>query len=72
MATAGPSRRLRASASTEFLADLRIWAERRNDERDAALRAERDADDARELLTSEQQAAARELAQILAAHTREI
>lgn len=56
-------------ASTEFLADLRIWAERRNDERDAVAAEERDENDARARLAAEREAAGRELNQILAAHT---
>lgn len=55
-------------ASTEFLAELRIWAERRNEERDATIRQERADDDARAQLASEQGAASRELSQILATH----
>lgn len=55
-------------ASTEFLADLRIWADRRNEQREAAAVAEHDADDARRLLASERDAASVELSRILAAH----
>jgi hypothetical protein len=57
-------------ASVEFLADLRAWAERRNQEREAAYLEERRADDDRKRLASEQEAASRELHQILAAHAR--
>jgi hypothetical protein len=56
-------------ASVEFLAELRIWAERRNEERDDAILRERDADRARAQLRSEREAASRELSQILAAHS---
>lgn len=58
-------------ASVEFLADLRAWAGRRNDELEAAYLEERDADDARVRMAAEQEAAGRELSQILAAHTRD-
>jgi hypothetical protein len=58
-------------ASVEFLADLRAWAERRNEEREAAYLQERMADDDRKRLASEQETASRELHQILAAHARE-
>ncbi|HWD70342.1 MAG TPA: hypothetical protein VG293_09090 [Solirubrobacteraceae bacterium] len=34
-------------ASAEFLADVRLWAERRNEQREAAVLQARDADDAR-------------------------
>ncbi len=57
-------------ASAEFLADLRAWAERRNEEREAAYLEERRADEDRRQLASEQEAAGRELNQILAAHAR--
>lgn len=57
-------------ASTEFLADLKIWADRRNEEREAAILEERDADNARMRLASEQEAASRALNEILATHTR--
>jgi hypothetical protein len=57
-------------ASSEFVADLQIWAERRNDERDAALLSERDAADVQARLTAERDAAGQELSQILAAHIR--
>jgi hypothetical protein len=57
-------------ASAEFLADLRLWAERRNEEREAAYLKERRADDDRKQLASAQEAAGRELNQILAAHAR--
>jgi hypothetical protein len=59
-------------ASTEFLADLRAWAERRNEEREAAYLQGRADDDARRQRASEQQAASEELNEILAAHTREL
>lgn len=55
-------------ASTEFLADLRIWADRRNEQREAAAIEEHDADDARSRLASEREAASLELSRILAAH----
>jgi hypothetical protein len=58
-------------ASAEFLADLRIWADRRNEERETAVLQERDADDARRRLASEHEAASQELSQILAAHARQ-
>jgi hypothetical protein len=58
-------------ASAEFVADLRIWAERRNEEREAAVLEQSDADDARRQSESEREAASRELSEILAAHTRE-
>lgn len=58
-------------ASVEFLADLRAWAERRNEEREAAYLKERSADDDRKRLASEQETASRELHQILAAHARD-
>jgi len=57
-------------ASAEFLADLRLWAERRNEEREAAYLNERRADDDRKQRASAQEAAGRELNQILAAHAR--
>lgn len=56
-------------ASAEFLADLRIWADRRNEQREAAAAEEQDADDARRRLASEREAASLELSRILAAHT---
>ena len=56
-------------ASTEFLADLRIWADRRNEEREAAALSESDAADAERQQALERAAASRELSQILAAHT---
>jgi len=56
--------------SAEFLADLRAWADRRNEEREAAYLQERSADEDRRQLASEQEAAGRELSQILAAHAR--
>jgi hypothetical protein len=59
-------------ASAEFLADLRGWAERRNEQREAAYLQEREDDDARMRIASDQQAAGEELNEILAAHTREI
>lgn len=55
-------------ASSEFLADLRLWADRRNEEREAAMLEQRDADDARERLNAEREAASAELSQILATH----
>jgi hypothetical protein len=58
-------------ASVEFLADLRAWAERRNQEREAAYLEQRIADDDRKQLASEQETASRELHQILAAHARD-
>ncbi len=57
-------------ASVEFLADVRIWAERRNQEREETYLRERAAGDARSLLASQREAAGRELHEILAAHTR--
>jgi hypothetical protein len=57
-------------ASSEFVADLQIWAERRNDERDAAALSERDASDVRAQLAAEREAAGHELSEILAAHMR--
>lgn len=54
-------------ASSEFLADLRLWADRRNEQREAAMLEQRDADGAREL-NAEREAASAELSQILAAH----
>ncbi|HTW13348.1 MAG TPA: hypothetical protein VME01_11425, partial [Solirubrobacteraceae bacterium] len=45
--------------STEFLADLRIWAERQNDAREQAILEAREADDVRARLASEQAAASR-------------
>ncbi len=58
-------------ASAEFLADMRVWAEQRNGEREAAYLGELDAADARRRLTAQREAAGRELNEILAAHTRE-
>ncbi len=55
-------------ASAEFVADVQMWAERRNEERDAAIRDERERDAAQMQLASEQAAAGRELTEILAAH----
>jgi hypothetical protein len=55
----------------EFLADLRVWAERRNQEREAAYLETRTAADDRKQPASEQEAASHELDQILAAHARE-
>jgi hypothetical protein len=55
-------------ASTSFLADVQIWADARNQERDANRDLERDADDARRQVDAEREAASRELGQILAAH----
>lgn len=55
--------------STEFLADLQLWAERRNEQRDALIVAEQDADRQRARMTDERDAAARELSMLLAAHT---
>jgi hypothetical protein len=57
--------------SVEFLADLRAWAERRNQEREAAYLQTRTTADDRKQLASDQEAAGQELDQILAAHTRE-
>lgn len=56
-------------ASTEFLAELQIWAERQNAEREAVLAGQQDADDARARLAAQRSAASRELSEILAAHT---
>lgn len=53
-------------ASTEFLADLRLWADRCNEQREASLIDQRDADAARERLNAEREAASAELTQILA------
>ena len=58
-------------ASAEFVADLRIWADQRNDDRETTLLQERDADAAGRRLSAEQEAASRELSQILAAHARQ-
>jgi hypothetical protein len=55
-------------ASSEFVADLQIWAERRNDERDAAALHARDSADAQAQLAAEREAAGHELSAILAAH----
>lgn len=59
-------------ASTEFLADLRIWADRRNEEREAAVLEQSNADDAKRQIESAREAASRELSQILAAHSRQL
>lgn len=53
-------------ASTEFLADMRLWADRRNEQREATMLDERDADASRERLKAEREAASAELTQILA------
>lgn len=62
-------------ASAEFLADLQIWAERQNEERELAILSERDADQLRAQVARERKAAGEELSQLLAdhaaAHTRE-
>ncbi len=57
-------------ASAEFLADLQIWAQQRNEQRDAAILEARDADQQRLRLTSEREAAGQELNRLLAAYTR--
>jgi hypothetical protein len=57
-------------ASVEFLADLRAWAERRNQEREDSYLQTRQAADDRKQFASDQEAASRELHQILAAHAR--
>ena len=59
-------------ASVECVADLRAWAERQNDEREAAYAQERDDDDARTRTAAEREAAGAELNEILAAHTRDV
>ena len=59
-------------ASAEFVADLRIWADRRNEQREAAVLEQSDADVAERQLELEREAAGRELSQILAAHTRQL
>lgn len=53
-------------ASTEFLADLRLWADRRNEQREATILDQRDADAAGERLNAEREAASAELTRILA------
>ena len=55
-------------ASTEFLADLRAWAERQNDDREAAYQRDSDSDQLLRSTLAEQESAGRELADILAAH----
>jgi hypothetical protein len=56
-------------ASTEFLAELQEWAERRNDEREAAYLESSVEDAVREQRSVERASAASELASILAKHS---
>jgi hypothetical protein len=56
-------------ASAEFQAELQAWADRRNDEREASYLDASIADAERLARESDQEAAAKELAQILASET---
>jgi hypothetical protein len=56
-------------ASAEFVAHLEDWAERRNDQHDAAYRRELDDQRAQRERAAERQSASLELAEILAAYT---
>jgi hypothetical protein len=57
-------------ASTEFVADLRAWADRRNDEREAAYERDRDTDQLTRSTIADRDSASRALADILAPHAR--
>jgi hypothetical protein len=59
-------------ASVEAVADLRAWAERQNEAREAAYAQELDDDDARSRAAAEREAASAELNEILAALKREV
>ncbi len=68
--TFDPSDEAALVASTEFLADLRAWAERQNDEREAAYQRDSDSDQLRCSTMADQESASRDLADILAPHAR--
>ena len=57
-------------ASTEFVADLRAWADRQNEEREATYERDRDADRLTRSTIAERDSAGHELADILAPHAR--
>ena len=57
-------------ASAECVAELRAWADRRNEEREAAYARSRDADQLTRSTIADRDSASRELAEILAEHAR--